>query len=819
MMTCKSLSRRVEFSHHLIRRKINRDGDTDAERGRSTFDLEYVFDEKTGGLAKELWQDLKDQNIVDDKTGKSLERDDIEKAIVFNTKKFIDKADRKLYRMRPDVGPFGDFFNRDGITPFNPVELDKEIPAVPPTVPSPPFVKPQAKFITKNGEVFLKVIGTGKAKIGFKLKTDDNFVTSGVFAREVKISADGADVLLKRTETSRFNASGKSRFQGRPAYDRKLKEKEKIKGSGEFTAGKEYRVKSIGGSKTSGFKPVDDTIVFDDDITNGLDNNGELFIDYVNAINPPKSESPKSPKNGKNNPSDKNLDDPTGSADAYAGIHKIVWKDVKFPASGTYTVDIQVDDNVRLEIFNRKFQAQTLDVKGFRGPGKSNGKQTFALEVQKGTYTIRAFLQQIPGKSIYAGNPMGLAINIKTAFVTVKKEITLRQSWNQNPFGAALTIKAPPPPIPIEPIKEPDGPCPPNPIWTTRHPVKEGSPQWHPVTHRALSGRRTWSKFMNRYAMSPVLPIGTKGSGYSGSSWDNTWFANIPYTGFYVFKGTVDNFAKVTISQDPESSEVTSSTSQEIKKVNGFRTEKKDLTSNKIFLEKGKAKIDINVRNGERIKYKQVTKKVFNTKDWVSKPTDKPDKIGVDFDVFGQGSLKNMGLKFVFKEKGGDHSFTIDNVDKDMGTKTVSKRVKRNTDYKVTAIATGTHTVRTKSDKPALPQERTYKIEVANQGDKGRGDRAAVKSVSDKTIKFTDSTSQMDTDAEFRIKSPSPGVTAKFRGSNDNDLELVVKGDGEVSLELYWDDDPSTVMEKQLVTLKSLVRHGNRHRIKIRKTP
>ena len=24
----------------------------------------------------------------------------------------------------------------------------------------------------------------------------------------------------------------------------------------------------------------------------------------------------------------------------YAGIHKIVWKDIKFPASGTYTVDI-----------------------------------------------------------------------------------------------------------------------------------------------------------------------------------------------------------------------------------------------------------------------------------------------------------------------------------------------------------------------------------------------------------------------------------------------------------------------------------------------
>ena len=40
--------------------------------GRGTFDLEYVFDEKTGGLTKDLWQDLKDKDIVDAKTGESL---------------------------------------------------------------------------------------------------------------------------------------------------------------------------------------------------------------------------------------------------------------------------------------------------------------------------------------------------------------------------------------------------------------------------------------------------------------------------------------------------------------------------------------------------------------------------------------------------------------------------------------------------------------------------------------------------------------------------------------------------------------------------
>ena len=757
------------------RRKINRHGVEGGERGRGTFDLEYVFDEKTGGLVKDLWQDLKDQDIVDAKTGESLEKEDIQKALVFNTRQFIDKADRKLYRMRPDVGPFGDFFNKDGITPFNPVELDKEIPAVPPTVKPTPFVKPQAKFIKRNGEVFLKVIGTGKAKIGFKLKTDDNFVTSGVFARKVKVSADGPDVILERTEQKRFNASGKSRFQGRDAYNRRIKEKETIKGSGEFTAGKEYKVKSIGGSPTSGFKPVDDTVVFDDDITNGLDNNGELFIDYIRPINPPKSELPKPPKNGRNNPSNKNLDDATGSCDDYAGIHKIVWKDIKFPASGTYTVDIQVDDNVRLEIFNRKFQAQTLDVKGFRGPGKSNGKQTFALEVQKGTYTIRAFLQQIPGKPIYAGNPMGLAINIKTAFVTVSKEITLRQSWNQNPFGAALTIQAPPPPIPIEPVVKPEGPCPPNPIWTTRHPAKD---QWHPVTHRFASGRRSWSKFMNRYAMSPVLPIGTKGSGYSGNSWSNSWTTTIPFAGFYVFKGTVDNFAEVTITQEPDSSEVSTATTKEIKDVNGFRTEKKDLTSNKIFLEKGEATININVRNGERIKYKQVTKKVFNTKDWVTRPTEKSEKIGVNFDVFGSGSKKNMGLKFVFKEKGGDHSFTIDNVEKSNTTDTISKRVKRNTDYKVTAIATGTHTIKN--------EEKRYKIVLAPPGESGRGRKAKIGNVERKKIRYLDEHGD-DPNATLSIDSMSPGQTAKF---SDDGSELIVKGNGDVTLKFKWDDDP-----------------------------
>ena len=34
----------------------------------------------------------------------------------------------------------------------------------------------------------------------------------------------------------------------------------------------------------------------------------------------------------------------------------------------------------------------------------------------------------------------------------------------------------------------------------------------------------------------------------------------------------------------------------------------------------------------------------------------------------------------------------------------------------------------------------------------------------------------------FKILSTSPGVSAKFSGDNENNLELIVKGNGDVTL-------------------------------------
>ena len=139
-----------------------------------------------------------------------------------------------------------------------------------------------------------------------------------------------------------------------------------------------------------------------------------------------------------------------------------------------------------------------------------------------------------------------------------------------------------------------------------------------------------------------------------------------------------------------------------------------------------------------------------------------------------------MGLKFVFQEKGGDHSFTIDNVEKSNATKTVSKRVKRNTDYKVTAIATGTHTDTGKQEyniqfEDLNPSNR--RIEVSGKNSTNQND----------TLKLRDGKGS-DANVKFTILSSSPGVNAKF---SDDGRKLITEGKGDVTIRLKYDDNPN----------------------------
>ena len=682
---------------------------------------------------------------------------DFQEVTVFNTDEYINRANRKLFKVYPCADQKKSFFTQNAVTPFNPLELDKDFPKITRPRPQKPQ-KPKVHFEQDGKNLKLKVIGSGKVKIGFQLKTDDKQFISGVFAKEVRISADGSDVRLKR-EVKQIS-------QGRGRYAERIKEKEKINGEGVFTAGREYNIKVIGGSNTSGFKTVDKTkVYFDDDIDGGFDKNGALRIKYINVIEEKKDLGPL--PNGASNkiPSTRYK----GDTNDYAGTHIIRWNNVRFPVTGNYKIGVMVDDNVRIEIGTKqKGNVVNIYKKGFVGnSGRSTGKSEYIENIPEGNYTITAYLQQIPGRPINDGNPMGLAINIDTVFAEVEEEVIINKSWWQNPYGAALTIHAPLPPVPTENITQEDSQCPKNPIWTTRFNQASGEDRWIPVNHRAASGRRTWSRFMNSYALSPILPLGTPSSGRGGETWETKWDLDIPYDGFYNFKGTVDNKAQVSIG------------THVIKKLDGFGTPKKDLTDNKIFLRKGKVEISASVFNEETRQPVLIERKCFNSADWATKPKEKPDTVGVDFDVYGQGSTKNMGLKFIFKEKGGDDTFTIDNVGRSNATEKVSKRVKRNTDYKVTAIATGSIS--------AGKQE--YNIEFEDLNPSNRRIEVSGKNATNQndTLKLRDGKGN-DANVKFTILSSSPGVNAKF---SDDGRKLITQGKGDVTIRLKYDDNPN----------------------------
>ena len=65
----------------------------------------------------------------------------------------------------------------------------------------------------------------------------------------------------------------------------------------------------------------------------------------------------------------------------------------------------------------------------------------------KGTYRVRVELKQKKGKTLISGNPMGIAINIETVSSAQITDARNLQSWQENPMGLALTIKAPKAPI------------------------------------------------------------------------------------------------------------------------------------------------------------------------------------------------------------------------------------------------------------------------------------------------------------------------------------------------------------------------------------
>ena len=349
-------------------------------------------------------------------------------------------------------------------------------------------------------------------------------------------------------------------------------------------------------------------------------------------------------------------------------------------------------------------------------------------------------------------NPMALAVRISGK---PDEYIVSPVTWKENPMGVALTIDSPLPPIPEEPIPPQEGRCPNNPFWTTR--FTGGNEKWWPVN----VGPR-WSDFMNRYAISPIAPRSERTTDGGGIPYFNTWNLDIPYNGYFGIKGTCDNFGSILVD------------GQEVYKLAGFKNSSPPIK--KVYLSEGQHQISVKVENQKTITYRKIEKTVFDTKDW-GKPLANAPEEDVQFHTTSSADFANS-VELVGKFK----------VSKDYkgaqikDTRTVKIAPGQVYDVIFRSNAGG-------SPPKSRPGTRSYPITVAKRGSLGRGKTAAVKSVSKKTIKFTDSKSQNDTDAEFKILD-SPGVTAEFKGSNDNNLELVVKGDGNVTLQLEWNDDP-----------------------------
>ncbi len=269
----------------------------------------------------------------------------------------------------------------------------------------------------------------------------------------------------------------------------------------------------------------------------------------------------------------------------------------------------------------------------------------------------------------------------------------------------------------------------------------------HKVTHPA------WSEFMNRYAVSPVPPSNVPGSDFAGIEHTLEWEENFPYDGDYNFRYAADNVADIYLDNV----------------LVGRTTRFKDSPDKlKKFVTAGIHRIRVDLEN-----IPILTK--------IPKKKDEKKYINTEFEVYGQGSQRHRAIKFSFTSEGGEHSFVLDNVQKSSKSYKKNIRVLRNTNYKVVAVADSA------KEEPQIGQ-REFKIKYGNASSTS-GKRVVNKG---REIEFDDNAGNgFDVNATLKIKSSSPGLSAKF---SDDGTKLIVKGQnkGDVAIRLDWNDNPQT---------------------------
>jgi hypothetical protein len=135
-----------------------------------------------------------------------------------------------------------------------------------------------------------------------------------------------------------------------------------------------------------------------------------------------------------------------------------------------------------------------------------------------------------------------------------------------------------------------------------------------------------WSKFFNRYAISPVPPLDTPGSDGGGVLFTNSWEIDIPYDGFYKFAVQRDNTARLYV--DGKLAFDVTTAGDDIWR--DFRNKPK---FQKVFITKGRHTIGVELQNESTETFSQVPQKIFRTKDWQVSAKPVASIVDADFTV------------------------------------------------------------------------------------------------------------------------------------------------------------------------------------------
>ena len=311
----------------------------------------------------------------------------------------------------------------------------------------------KVKFVEKNGRIYIETTGTGQGEVKFLLDIDDNPFIAGPAATEILIPSDSGKIKFKRDMT---------------------KSQEKIKNSGNFTAGRSYGPIEIVGAIASAGRSVvksnrvglldadgtDENIKLTvSEITNGTIDSTSISGSTV-SVGGIISGTVKSGVNYEGPPLIRYTDKRWGSVmNKYCvcpiqdagqdlssenpninGVKTLLWRSVDFPETGNYEVTFLADDRAKLFVGENK----VLDADGTDAILFANK----SINVAKGKYNIRIEVENIKGATdIFLNNPTGVVLDIR-------KKITVPDpnspSWTSNPMAASAILIAPPCPRPIK---------------------------------------------------------------------------------------------------------------------------------------------------------------------------------------------------------------------------------------------------------------------------------------------------------------------------------------------------------------------------------